>query len=265
MDKFINMDNQYDSVVAIKNADIILSKKPDVFIEFQADSKVNSIIAVKYRYAGIPILAIDIPVPGAPFMGIDNWGVAMMAGVAMADIIKERWGGWNGVDMVVLLQVPAGGETNMLRSEGVVAALKEEFPGVDVEKKIVRMDGGMGQTEEANQAMDDVLAAYPDAKRIAFTAVNDQCLAGGIAAIQSAGRWVEEDMIGITLGVDELGQSLIRDKLAAAGIAYFPENYGEYCIPAAVSLMNNEPVPPYIYMTNEVITFDNIDDFYPQK
>lgn len=263
-DNMIIMDNQYDSVIGLKNADIMLSKHPDFFIEFQADAKVNNIVAQKFGEAGIPILAIDVPVPGAPFMGVNNWKVAIMGGKYMAKLIKEQWGGWDNVDMVVLLQMPAGGEVTMLRSEGFAAALAEEF-GPQVEEKIVRADGGMGQSEQAKAAMDDVLAAHPDAKKIALTSINEQTMAGAIASLQNAGRWSPEDTIIITLGCDELGQSMLRDGLTDAAIAFFPEKYGEYIIPAVCAILEGQAVPPYIYVENEVITKENIDQYYPKK
>ncbi len=260
---WISMDNQYDSVVGLKNADIMLSKKPDFFIEFQADAKVNNIVAAKFGAAGIPLLAIDVPVPGAPFMGVNNWKVALMGGHYMGKLIKEEWGGWDNVDMVVLLQMPAGGDVTMLRSEGFAAALAEDF-GPDVEKKIVRADGGMGQSEQAKAAMDDVLAAHPNAKRIAVTSINEQTMAGVIASIQGAGRWNADDIIVVTLGVDELGQSQLRDGLSDAGMAFFPEHYGEYVIPAVAAMLQGQAVPPWIYVENEVITKENIDQYYPK-
>jgi ribose transport system substrate-binding protein len=260
----IIMDNQYDSVLGLKNADIMLSKRPDFFIEFQADAKVNNIVAQKFTAAGIPLLAIDVPIPGAPFMGVNNWKVATMGGNYMAKLIKEQWGGWDAVDMVVLLQMPAGGDVTMLRSEGFAAALVEQF-GPDAEKKIVRADGGMGQSEQAKAAMDDVLAAHPKAKRIAVTSINEQTMAGAIAALQSAGRWDANDIIIITLGVDDLGKSQIREGLSDAGIAFFPEHYGEYVVPAVCAMLEGQAVPPWIYVENEVITKDNIDEWYPMK
>ena len=259
----IIMDNQYDSVLGLKNADIMLAQRPDFFIEFQSDAKVNNIVAQRFGAAGIPILAIDVPVPGAPFMGVNNWKVATIGGNYMAKLIKEQWGGWDNVDMVVLLQMPAGGDVTMLRSEGFAAALVEQF-GPDAEKKIVRADGGMGQSEQAKAAMDDVLAAHPKAKRIALTSINEQTMAGAIAALQSAGRWNANDIIIITLGVDDLGKSQIRDGLSDAGIAFFPERYGEYVVPAVCAMLEGQAVPPWIYVENEVITKANIDKWYPK-
>jgi ribose transport system substrate-binding protein len=262
---WITMDNQYDSVLGLKNADIMLSKKPHFFIEFQADSKVNNIVAAKFGAAKIPLLAIDVPIPGSPFMGVDNWKVALMGGHAMAKLIREKWGGWDGVDMVALGQMPAGGEVVMLRSEGFAQALSEEFGIATNDPKIVRFDGGMGQSEQAKAAMDDVLAAHPDAVKIAMTSINEQTMAGLIAAVQGAGRWDPDNKIVVTLGVDELGQSQLRDGLSDAGIAFFPERYGEYVVPAVCATLAGAPVPAYIFVENEVITLKNIDKWYPKK
>ena len=263
---WISMDNQYDSVIGLKNADIMLSRKPHFFIEFQSDSKVNQLVAAKFGAAKIPLLAIDVPVPTAPFMGVDNYKVALMGGHYMAKLIKEKWGGWDGVDLVALLQMPAGGEVTMLRSEGFADALAEEF-GIDAKKdpKIVRTDGGMGQTEQGKAAMDDILAAYPDARKIAVTSINEQTMMGAIAAMEGAGVWDLNNKIVITLGVDELGQTMIRDGLSDAGIAFFPERYGEYVIPAVAAILTGNAAPPWIFVENEIITKANIDKWYPKK
>lgn len=257
------MDNQYDSSIGLKNADIMLSKQPDVFIEFQADAKVNTIVSQKFGNAGIPVLAVDVPVPGAPFMGIDNWNVSYMAGEEIARQIKEQWGGIDQADLIVLLQNPVGGEALMQRSEGAAAALVDIF-GEVASEKIVRVDGGAGQSDQAKTAMDDILSAHPKAKRIAFTGLNDQMAAGGIASLQGAGRWDQDQIILVTLGVDELGQTLIRSSQADAGIAFLPEQYGRYSVPAAVAMMYGEPVPENIFIENKVITLDNINEYYPQ-
>jgi ribose transport system substrate-binding protein len=260
----IIMDNQYDADTGLKNAERMLAQKPDLFIEYQADVKVNNIVAAKFTEAGIPIIAVDIPVPGAPFMGINNWQVATMGGQTMANLIKKKWGGWDAVDLVVLLQNPAGGETTMLRSEGFATVLAEEF-GNRVEEKIVRTDGGMGQSQQAKAAMKGVLGTYPDAKKIVVTSVNEETMAGVIAALQEVDRWDREDLIVITSGVDDLGKVQIREGLSDAGIAFFPERYGEYLIPAVCAILEGAPVPSHMYVENEIITKENIDQFYPQK
>jgi ribose transport system substrate-binding protein len=262
---WISMDNQYDAVLGLKNADIMLSKKPHAFIEFQADAKANYVIGAKFAAAKIPIVAIDVAVPGAPFMGTNNYKAAVMCGHEMARLIKQKWGGWNGVDMVALAQMPAGGTEVMLRSTGIVDALAEDFGIEKNDPKIVLFDGGMGQAEQAKAAMDDVLAAHPEAVKIAMSSVNEQTMDGLIAAVQGAGRWDPDNKIVVTFGVDDLGKSQIRGGLSDGGIAYFPEHYGEYVIPAVAAILQGQAVPAYIFTENEVITKANIDKWYPIK
>ncbi|GAK49738.1 regulatory protein IclR [Candidatus Moduliflexus flocculans] len=260
----ILLDNKYDADIALKNAELMLAQELDLFIEYQADVKANHIIAAKFAEAEIPIIAVDIPVPGAPFMGVHDWQAATLGGKYMAQLITEKWGGWEAVDIVVLLQMPAGGEITMLRSEGFATALEETF-GSQAEQKIVRADGGMGLAEQAKTAMYRVLAAHPNAKRIALTSINEETMSGAIEALQEAGRWQRENLIIITLGVDDLGKKQIREGLSDAGVAFFPEKYGEYLIPAACAILEGAPVPSHIFVENEIITRQNIDQFYPQR
>jgi ribose transport system substrate-binding protein len=113
--------------------------------------------------------------------------------------------------------------------------------------------------------MTDVLSKIPKAKTCVLTSINEETMSGIISAIQTAGRWDPENWIIITQGADAVGQQQIRDGLTDAAIAYFPEHYGEYLIPGAVALMHNQPVPPFMYVENAVITKDNIDQYYPKK
>lgn len=261
-DHLLLMDNQYDPEIGLHNAELMLAQHPDLFIEHQADVKINSIVAARFTEAGIPIIAVDTSVPGFPFMGCNDWQVATLGGKYMAHLIQRKWGGWEAVDLVVLLQNPIGGEMTMLRSEGFATVLSETF-GPQVETKIIRQDGGMGGAEQAKAAMDAVLTAYPRARRIALTSLNEETMAGAIVAMQSARRWNRPDVIVITLGVDDLGKLQIRKGLSDAGVAFFPEKYGEYLIPAACAMLKGAPVPSHMYVENVIITRENIDQFYP--
>jgi ribose transport system substrate-binding protein len=184
----------------------------------------------------------------------------------MAGLIRDKWGGWDEVDLVVIMKVPVPNEHIMLRTEGVADALAEEF-GIDAkaDPKIVRAVGGMGQLEPAKAAMDKVLAAHPGAVRIALSSNEEGSMAGCIAALKGVSRWEPANKIIVTIGVDELGQSLIRDGSSDAGVAFFPEHYGEYLVPAVAALLTGNPVPPAVFVQNEVITLANIDRWYPKQ
>ncbi len=262
--KLYYADNQYDATMGLQNADIMLAKKPDVFINFQFDSKVNSIISNKFGAVNIPIIAVDVPTPGAPFMGVNNFQVAYMAGEKAIELV-EKAGGIDTIDKIILMQMPSGGEVVMLRSEGFYQAFADKYGADKIDPMTIRGDGGAGEAEQANQALTDILSANPDIENAVLTSVNEQTMSGCIAAVQTAGRWDPEKWIVVTQGCDETGQQQLRDGLTDASVAYFPEKYGEYLIPASVALMNGGLVPPFMYVENEVITLDNIDNFYPAK
>jgi ribose transport system substrate-binding protein len=256
-------DNQYDATIGLKNADIMLAKNPNALINFQFDSKVNSIISTKFGAANIPIVTVDVPCPNAPFMGCNNFKVSYMAGLRAVEEVEAK-GGIDMLDAIVLMQFPAGGEVLMLRSEGFYQAFVDKYGAEVIDPITIRADGGAGEAEQANKAMTDVLSKIPDAEFVAMTSINEQTMSGCIAAIETAGRWNPEKWFIITMGCDDVGKQQIRDGQIDGAVAFFPERYGEYLVPAALALMVGEPVPPFMYVENEIITLDNIDEWYPQ-
>ena len=256
-------DNQYDATIGLKNADIMLAKSPDVLINFQFDSKVNSIISTKFEQAGIPIIAVDVPTPNAPFMGVNNFKVAYLAGEEAIKYVEDM-GGIDMIDNIVLMQMPSGGEVVMLRSEGFYQAFADKYGADVIDPITIRADGGAGEAEQANQAMTDVLSTIPDAEYVILTSINAQTMSGVLAAIQTAGRWDPDKWIVITQGADVTGNQQVVDGMVKASIAYFPERYGEYLVPASVALMNGQIVPPFMYVENEVISMDNMAEWYPE-
>ncbi len=261
--KLYYADNQYDATIGLKNADIMLAKKPDVLINFQFDSKVNSIISVKFGAANIPIIAVDVPTPNAPFMGVNNFKVSYMAGeAAVAEV--EKMGGIDKLDAIVLLQFPAGGEVLMLRSEGFYQAFVDKYGAEKIDPKVQRADGGAGEAEQANKAMTDVLSKIPNAKTIAMTSINEETMSGALAAIQTAGRWDPANWFIITMGCDDVGKQQIRDGLIRWCCCILPGKI--WRIPGTCICCINEwqVVPPFMYVENVIITKDNIDQYYPE-
>lgn len=262
---WIRMDNQGDPEIGLRNARLMLERRPDLFIQFQLYPLVNNVTAQEFGAAGIPVLGIDVPVPGSSYVGIDNYRIALTTGRAMAALIRERWGGWEEVDVLFLGRLTSAGEAVLLRVEGVAHALAEEFGIQPDDPKIVRADFQEMGSELDGWGFAEALEAYPDAVRIAATANNEEYMSAMIAVMQSAGRLDPASKIIVTMGCDELGQAQIRQGLADAAVAFFPDRYGEYVVPAVCAILGGHPVPPYIFIENQVITRANIDQWYPRK
>lgn len=255
-------DNAYDPERALVNADKIFESQPDVFIEFQTDSKTNNIIASKFRGRNIPILALEVPIPGSVYVGVDNWNSAILTGNEAVKLVKKKWKKWNFVDLVVILQMTEAGEATMLRSEGFVEALENEY-GDAVEEKILRLNISNGNAETVSKAVDTLIEEYGDAENLLMTSMTERGMREVIAELKHRNLWDNLNKIIVTNGCDRLTVDYIRDGTIDISIAHFPEHYGEYVVPAACSIMQGDSAPAYIFVENKVITRDNIDLYYP--
>ncbi len=70
--ELICVDNRYNPKIAQRNADVLVRENVDLVIEFQTDEQIAPIVAAKYRDANIPLIAIEIPHPGATYFGANN-------------------------------------------------------------------------------------------------------------------------------------------------------------------------------------------------
>ena len=265
MDDLILLDNAADTSLAVQNADIIFSKNPEVFLEFHFDFLVNAQIGRKAEELGIFVIAIDVPVPGFPFMGMNNYGTSVLTGNWAADQIDSVYGGWKNVDRVFFLWNPDIGDEAAMRIHGSRDVFKERF-GDEADdsiegSKVVMVDGG-STVDEAEAAMTDILTAYPTDSNIMLFCLNDQTAAGAQAAADIAGRWNPDKWIVMSQGLDNLGKQLVREGIIDGNSAYFPEKYGEYLIPGALAFIYGNPVPPYMFIENIIITPDNINEYF---
>src|SRR4249920_2747166 len=105
--ELISLDNRYSGKIAQRNADLLVREKVDLAIEFQTDENIAAIVAAKYRDAGIPMIAIDIPHPGAIFYGANNYEAGLMGGRHLGKWARERWHGL--VDEIILIALARAG------------------------------------------------------------------------------------------------------------------------------------------------------------
>ncbi len=73
-------DNRESSEEAVKSAAELIAAKVDFAIEYQLHSRVAPVLANMFRSAGIPTLAIDIPIPNSIYFGADNYAVGNVGG-----------------------------------------------------------------------------------------------------------------------------------------------------------------------------------------
>lgn len=253
-------DNKLDGATALANADNFLVQGVDGVVEFQTDEKFGNVIMDKFRAEGVPVIAIDIPMPGATFFGADNYRAGRLAGEAAAEWVKENWEGQ--VDAILLLELPQSGPIPAARMQGMLEGLQENLDNPVPEEMVFRLDSKNTQ-DEAFRVVGDTLPKIPDAEHIVGMTINDGTALGTIAALEAAGR--KDQAIVVGQGADPSGQEEImkEDSIYLGATGYFPENYGQKIIPAMLDALECRPLPPSIYVDHVFINKDNLCELYP--
>ena len=263
--KLYYFDNKFNTAIALDNADKILALSPDVSISWQSDSVTNNIISSKFKEKNIPIIAFQFPIPGAILITQDNFQLGYLMGEKAIELI-EGSNGINNIDKIIYLGAPSIQEVEIqeifnMRKDGFGQTLVKTYGSI-IDSKLIVIDCSW-DSEETKKLVNEILKANPQMKNVVLASFADDFLFYSIDAIKEAKKWDSEKWIALTTGVftDEVKQ-YINDGTIDAGIAEFSEKYSEYLIPAALSLINNEPIPQIIYTENEVISKDNINEFY---
>jgi ribose transport system substrate-binding protein len=252
-------DNQLSGEVALRVADGLIAEGVDLAIEYQIDEKVGGLLMDKFNRANIPVIAVDIPLVGATYFGVDHYRAGHMAGVALGQWLAEHWHG--SFDRLIILDEQRPGAIPATRIQGQLDGL-QGIVGQVPAPKIIYLDSG--NTTEISQAnMLNALEQLPDKHRLAIISFNDDAAYGAISAARQLGR--EHDVAIVGQGADRIVRKEIRqpESRIIGSTAYWPEKYGEKLIDVASRILGGEPVPPAVYNEHVFITQDNIDDFYP--
>lgn len=252
-------DNKLEGAAAVQNADFLITRKVDIVFEFNVDSKVAPAIMQKFNAAKIPVIAIDIPHPGAPFFGANNPEAGKILGRALAAKAKEAWKG--KVDLVILVDLPAAGEVVKQRIDNIIAGVRESIQVSD--EKIIRVDG-KNDVLPAKLVVTDTLIAHPEAKHILIGCLNDQNGSGALEAVQALNR--EKEVFIASHGCDAPAILNLRgpENCWIGSVAYTPEKYGSYLVPLAEKILKGEEVPKSSSPQHFFVDKNNIDKYYPR-
>lgn len=240
-------DNCQEGLTALANVEYFIEQKVDLVVEFNTDLRYGNVLMEQLRSASIPTIAIDIPLPGATFIGVDNYKAGLMGGNLIGQYILQRWKG--KVDKVISLELPLAGPVPAARMQGQLDGLREIVSVAD--EDIIVMDSS-NILERAHEEVSKVLPALKGASRIAILGINDETTMGALNAFEEAGS--SERVVAVSQGADKAARrEMSRPKSRLIGaVAYFPENYGNIIINLALNILQGKQTPPAVY-TNHVL------------
>lgn len=256
--ELILADNRYRPKVALKNTDRLIRERVDLVIEFQTDEAVAPAIASKYHEATIPMIAIDVPHPGATYFGANNYAAGLMAGRHLGRWAMKQWHGH--VDEILLIELARAGTLPASRARGVVAGIREVAREA-ARWPVVSIDGD-GQFKTALERVRRHLRESR-AQHILVGAANDPSALGAARAVQEAGHTSGCAIVGQNGEPDARAELREPRTPLIASVGYFPETYGAGLIRLALDLLGRRPSPPAVFVKHQIITRDNVDHLYP--
>ena len=256
--ELICLDNRYSAKIAQRNADLLVREKVDLAIEFQTNEEVAPIVAAKYREAGIPMIAIDIPHPGATYYGANNYEAGLIGGRYLGRWVKELWHA--EVDEILLLELKRAGNVPHMRLSGLLVGINLVLPSAaNCRVTYLEGDGELGPSFEAVRK--HLRFSHPG--HVVVGAINDPSALGALRAFQEAGR--TENCVIMGQNASPEGRAELRQPKTrfVGSVAYFPERYGENLIRVSLDILNQRPVPPAVFVEHKLITPASVDHYYP--
>lgn len=258
--ELIAADNQLDPQVALQVSEELLTQNLDLVIEYQIDELTGNLIAYKFQNARIPIIAVDIPMVGATYFGVNNYIAGKIAGLELGRAIRERWQG--DYDYFVIVEQHRAGSLPAMRIQGQIDGVQEILGTITADKMIrVNCDN---TTEGTYESMAKVLHSLPKSARIAAGCFNDDAAVGVLYASQDLGY--DQNLMLVGQGADRRMRTELRKSQTpiVGATAFRPEDYGEFLIKLALDILDGKQVSPAVYMEHFFVSPQNVNEYYPQ-
>jgi ribose transport system substrate-binding protein len=255
--ELIALDNRYSAKIAQRNADLLVREKVDLAIEFQTDETIAPIVAAKYREAGIPMIAIDIPHPGATYYGANNYEAGLIGGRYLGRWAKEHWA--SEADEIIMLELPRAGNLPQMRLTGMLVGINLALPSAkNCRVTHLNGDGEMGTSFEVVRRHLRVSRS----RRILVGAINDVSAIGALRAFEEAGRADTCAVMGQNASPEGRAEMRQANTRLIGSVAFFPERYGPDLVKVSLDILNKKPVPPAVFVDHKLVTPATVDHFY---
>ena len=256
-------DNRRDDARALQNADAAIARKVDLYIQYHQGAA-NAAIAEKLRAAGIKVLALNDPVPGAPLYTVDNLAAGRVAGQALAQFALRSWRG-QPTAAVIVGNLSAAADRVPERAQGVTEALAQRLPAV----KVSSLDTH-GNPAQVAPLLGKFLAARPSGKLL-LAATDDATALAVKSAVEAAGR--VHDAAIVSHGVDRSIHGGMNDRkeidpanrgsIVIGSVAFYLDRCGYDVLPLAMRMLRGESVPARVATRHVLVTAANVFVEYP--
>ena len=260
----IYYDNGGDARKALANAADAVSRKIDLLIEYNSDPEANAEIGRQLKAAGIPVLALNHPITGAPLYTADDLAAGRIAGQTLGQFARENWPDQTPV-AAILGDVADPAASVAARIAGVTEGLRQELPNVPP----ISLDSA-GHPVRAEGVLAKFLGTQVRRKVLVAT-LDDASALTAKSAIETAGR--TSDCVIVSQGASRLVHGGASEKkeidpanrgsIVLGSVAYYLDRYGYEVLPIAMRMLRGEQVPERTLTRHVLISARNVFREYP--
>lgn len=257
-------DNQRDGAKALDNVADAIGRRVNLYISYQQDPSINRAVGEKLRNAGIPVLAVNSSVPGAPLYTADNLAAGRIAGESLA---KFAAGTWRGQPTVAVLLGNLSDQANRVRerAQGVREGLTESLSTI----RITALDT-QGNPAQVGPLLAKFVSTHP-ASKILIAAMDDVTALMTKTALETAGRIADAAIV--SQGCDRSVHGGVSDhkeidpnnrgSVLIGSVAFYLDRYGYQILPLAMRMVRGESVPTRTVTPHLLVTAANVWREYP--
>jgi ribose transport system substrate-binding protein len=240
----------------LDNAAQLLQSGVELMIVFNPIENFSPQIAERCARAGVPVVAITFPLPGATTFGVDSYRAGLDGGEGFGEYVARCWPA--GPDRVVLLDSADSGQPRQARMAGMMDGLSRVIPSI---RDAVAPVPARRSDDEPRRMLARLLRARPG-ERVVVLATNDTYALGALSAVKDWGRQETVRILGQG-GVPEVRRELQRPASPLWGtVAHFPEQFGRKLMPVALGILQGADVGAFVYTEHALLTRSNLSRYY---
>ncbi len=252
------LNNKSSRRIALRNAAQFVRRNVDLVIECQLHAAIANTLSEQYAQAGIPVISLDTPQPGAVYFGADNYKAGHIGGNHLGRWAAINWQGQ--LDEIISLTEPAAGAILRARALGALDGIQDVLQHsnrVPVFRHEIR------PSFEASLIAIRKHLRRSKARHILVGAFNDPTALGALQAFRDFGREENCAIVGQGAVIEARHEMRRSGSRLVGSVAYFPETYGEKIIRIATDMLENRPVPRMTLVHHQIVHPLNVDKIYP--
>jgi ABC-type sugar transport system substrate-binding protein len=253
-------DNVWDPQRNVANAQTFALRQVDFVINSLLDIHFAAAVKQPLDRAGIPIISLDIPIPGTEWVGVNNAAAGFRSGTYLAQSAVAKWGRPRAIQSnVVVASFRAVGPNGILRNMAEEAGIRSVLKNLP-DGQVTWLD--MTGTEESGfERMNSLLSRLDPAKPILLTSFSDEQLAGALRAVSVARR--NDMMLACGMGGERL-DAIASDPSFIGTVSFFPREYAAAAIPTALGILAGVAVPKSVFAYTDLVRPDTVCKIDPK-